>query len=118
MYLEACFGLLSVCLPALFGALKLKGVQTFIDGFSMILSNLSRASVRSRGSGSPERRGNGSLERRGSSQSRLTPDDPVLVPKLNQDSITNVEAGIELSPFPKQTDILVTNSVDQYTGKR
>ena len=39
MFIEACFALCTICLPTLStGALKLKGVQNLVAGFSLIFS--------------------------------------------------------------------------------
>ncbi|CAG8971838.1 hypothetical protein HYALB_00001949 [Hymenoscyphus albidus] len=48
LYNEACFALTAVCLPSLSGAIKVKGVQTMVEGFNEASSNISRSSIESR----------------------------------------------------------------------
>ena len=38
MFIEACLGLCSICLPTLSGAVKLDEFQNFVGGFSSLLS--------------------------------------------------------------------------------
>ncbi|ESZ96821.1 plasma membrane protein Pth11-like protein [Sclerotinia borealis F-4128] len=108
MYIEACFGLTAVCLPSLSGALKLKGVQTMMEGFSIAFSNLSRSSMRSNRSRSNRSRSN---ESSGDKHERLNSVHSHSVPASERPSHADA-TDIEMNPLPRDQEIKVTKRFD------
>lgn len=111
MYNEACFALCAICLPTLAGALKLKGVQAIIEGFSTVFSNLSRRSFRSGDSTAsakkPERLGSAHSEALG-----LVPDKSFSY--VNRAEATN---DFELRYVGNGASIFVTRKLEQQSLK-
>jgi hypothetical protein len=103
MYIEACFGLTAVCLPSLSGALKLKGVQTMIEGFQSAFSNPSPSSLRSNRS-----KNNAS---NGDKHERLKPVRLNSLPASERPSKADT-TDIEMNPLPKDPNITVTSRFD------
>ncbi|OCL06358.1 hypothetical protein AOQ84DRAFT_378689 [Glonium stellatum] len=109
MYIEACFALCAVCLPSLSGALKLKGVQNLIDGFSAAFSNISRSSLRSRGSNNSAKK----HERLNSAHSENPHSRSGSEHNSQFASRAETERDLEMYPLPKDKVITVTSRIEQ-----
>ena len=112
MYNEACFALVAICLPTLSGALKLRGVQRLVGGFSTIFSNMSQRFCKSNKS-ARSRKTHGRLGSSHSQALALTPANGYLSNNYAEGN-SNIEMGYVIS----NDGITVTSTFEQESLKK